>query len=426
MLALDKGTLERLVADTPDWVATLRAEGFRQFEAMDMPTQLEEVWRYVDLDLDLGDFAVVETPGSRLPEDKVFVAGLGDLAGRAVVVDGVPIEVVSDAPANVTFAATSSILDDPQLRSIYGTGVPVGLDKFAAAHHAFGGDGVFLFLPKGTAVAEPFLIDVQSSTPDSVSFPRITLLVDDGADANVVIHYRSGDGTFLAVPQVEGKAGSNARLRVAGVQEWGADTTAIAQVALKADQDATVTLGEVGVGGALARLHIIVDLNGRGSRGEVDGLYFGDREQVLDYRAFMNHRAPNTTSDMFLKGAVEDDADSVFTGLIRIEPEAQKTNAFQTNRNLVLSDGAEAQSVPNLEILANDVKCGHGSTVGPLDLEQRYYLMSRGLDRIRADRLQVRGFFEEAIRRLPVAGLADSVRDRVNAKYVAAQEEGRV
>ncbi|MDH3425373.1 MAG: Fe-S cluster assembly protein SufD [Acidimicrobiia bacterium] len=426
MLALDKGTLERLVADTPDWVASLRDEGFRQFEAMEMPSQVEEVWRYVDLDLDLGDFAVAEKPGAALTRDEAFSAGLGDLAGRALVVDGVPIEVVSDAPAGVTFAAISTVLDDPQLRSIYGTGVPAGLDKFAAAHHAFGGDGVFLFVPKGTAVAQPFLIDVQSTTAESVSFPRITLLVEDGADANVVIHYRSGDETLLVVPQIESKAGANARLRVTGVQEWGSRTTAIAQVALAAERDATVTLGEVGVGGALARLHITIDLNGQGSRGEVDGLYFGDRDQVLDYRAFMNHRAPNTTSDMFLKGAVEDDADSVFTGLIRIEPQAQKTNAFQTNRNLVLSEGAEAQSVPNLEILANDVKCGHGSTVGPLDLEQRYYLMSRGLDRIRADRLQVRGFFEEAIRRLPVQGIADSVRERVNAKYVAAQEEGRV
>jgi Fe-S cluster assembly protein SufD len=169
-----------------------------------------------------------------------------------------------------------------------------------------------------------------------------------------------------------------------------------------------------------------MELKGRGSSGKVSGLYFGDSEQVLDYRAFMNHRAPHTNSDMFLKGAVEDEADSVFTGLIRIEPEAQRVNAYQTNRNLVLSDGAEAQSVPNLEILANDVKCGHASTVGPLDEEQRYYLMSRGLERKRADRLQVRGFFEEAIRRLPSQELAAPVRQRVNAKYVAAQEEGRV
>jgi Fe-S cluster assembly protein SufD len=128
---------------------------------------------------------------------------------------------------------------------------------------------------------------------------------------------------------------------------------------------------------------------------------------------------------MFLKGAVEDEAHSVFTGLIRIEEEAQKVNAYQTNRNLVLGDAAGAESVPNLEILANDVKCGHASTVGPLDEEQRYYLMSRGLDRVRSDRLQVRGFFEEALGRMPHPELNDAIRVAVNEKYVRAQEEGR-
>jgi Fe-S cluster assembly protein SufD len=129
---------------------------------------------------------------------------------------------------------------------------------------------------------------------------------------------------------------------------------------------------------------------------------------------------------MFLKGAVEDDALSVFTGLIRIEETGQKTESFQTNKNLILSHGASAQSVPNLEILANDVKCGHGSSVGPLDDEQRYYLMSRGLTPEGADRLQVRGFFEQVIGQLPDDGIASWVRTRINDKYVTAQEEGRL
>jgi Fe-S cluster assembly protein SufD len=129
---------------------------------------------------------------------------------------------------------------------------------------------------------------------------------------------------------------------------------------------------------------------------------------------------------MHLKGAVEDEALSVFTGMIRIETTGQKTEAFQTNRNLILTKGASAQSVPNLEILANDVKCGHGSSVGPLDEDQRYYLMSRGLTPDVADRLQVRGFFEEVIAEIPHADLAPWIRDRINAKYIAAQEEGRL
>ena len=147
---------------------------------------------------------------------------------------------------------------------------------------------------------------------------------------------------------------------------------------------------------------------------------------MLDYRYFMRHVGENTNSDMFLKGGVEDEALSIFTGMIRIEESAQRTNAFQTNRNLLLSDDAAAQSVPNLEILANDVKCGHASTVGPLDDEQRYYLMSRGLHRDRADRLQVRGFFEEALARFPEQSVVGPIRDRINAKYADAQREGRL
>ena len=129
---------------------------------------------------------------------------------------------------------------------------------------------------------------------------------------------------------------------------------------------------------------------------------------------------------MLLKGAVEDAARSVFTGLIRVEDEAQKTEAFQTNRNLILSEGAAALSVPNLEILANDVRCGHGSTVGPLDREQRYYLMSRGLTPERADRLQVHGFFEQVLRKVSSRELRAPVRDWINAKYAAAQDKGRL
>jgi len=429
MLPLERATLELLSAETPEWVTARRVQGFEQFDNLEMPLSTEEVWRYVDLDFDVADFAVAHQSGDPMAADKQVDAALGRVPGHAVVVDGRPVEVTSDAVDGVVFESimTAATARDSALRGVYGSGVDPALDKFSAAHHAFGGDGVFLFVPKGTNVSEPFVVDVQAVAPDVSSYPRVSIVVEGGSDAGVLIHYRSpAAGRRLVVPQIEAFVGDDARLRVTALQEWGRETIAVAQLRMVAGRDSSLGLGEVGLGGALARLHLTIDLEGTGSNGRVDGLYFGDGNQVLDYRAFMNHSAPNTTSDMFLKGAVEDEADSVFTGLIRIEKEAQKTNAFQTNRNLVLSEGAEAQSVPNLEILANDVRCGHGSTVGPLDLDQRYYLMSRGLDQERADRLQVRGFFEEAIRRLPEPALAGPVRERVNAKYIAAQEEGRV
>jgi Fe-S cluster assembly protein SufD len=208
------------------------------------------------------------------------------------------------------------------------------------------------------------------------------------------------------------------------IQEWGDATQAFAHQTMTAARDASLSLAEVGLGGAGARLHLRLDLVEAGADAQVLGAYFGHRSQTLDYRYYMGHRAPHTTSQMYLKGAVGDAARSVFTGLIRIEPEGQGADAMQTNKNLVLSPGAEAHSVPNLEILANEVRCGHGSTVSPLDAEQRYYLMSRGLDEARSDRLQVKGFFEDVLARFPQAELEPPLRRALMARYAGLGREG--
>ena len=168
------------------------------------------------------------------------------------------------------------------------------------------------------------------------------------------------------------------------------------------------------------------DLVGDGSSSEVVGLYFGEGDQTLDYRIVIDHHGKGTSSDVFLKGAVEDDAQSVFTGLLRIERDAQKTSTFETNRNLVLSENAKAHSVPNLEILCDDVVCGHASSVGPLEEDHLYYLQSRGLNKSRAGRLLIRGFFQEVIDRLPIEGLEGPVSEEIFSRFVSAQEEGRV
>jgi len=333
----------------------------------------------------------------------------------------------SGDPVEVSGLADAIATAPERIESIYGTAVPVGSDIFTAAHRAFGRDAVVVRARRGKAGVAPVHILVGAVEADAATFPHVLVDVEDGAEASVIVEYTSHDDvTALVAPQIEVFTGSNATLRLTIVQRWGSHTTALATGHVVVGRDATVHLAEAGLGGALARFHLTVDLIGRGSSAVVLGAYFGDEDQTLDYRYFMHHVGLNTNSDMFLKGAVEDDALSVFTGMIRIEEDAQRTNAFQTNRNLILSGGAAAQSVPNLEILANDVRCGHGSTIGPLDEEQRYYLMSRGLDSSRADRLQVRGFFEQVLDRFPTAAVAAPVRAWINDKYVIAQEAGRV
>lgn len=412
MLPLTQDTAARAATGLPEPVRARIEHGAALYEKMPMPDPREEDWRYVELGMDLDDAALPEAPGAPMPGEGVVAAALGEVAGRALSVDGFTVEASGDGLQALHDAGAAA------WEAAGRAGIPADLDRFAAAHHAFGRDGVRVDVPAGTAVGAPYLIEVQAVTPGSLVLPRIVVAAGDGAEAAVVVHYRSPDGVALtAVPHVEVGGGANARVSVTVVQTWGDQTTAISQHHHVAGRDGAVELAETGLGGRFARLHLTVDLDGPGADARVLGLYFGDRQQTLDYRAFVNHNAPNTTSDMFLKGAVGDTARSVFTGLIRIEPAGQKTNAHQTNRNLVLSDGAEAHSVPNLEILANDVRCGHGSAVGPLDAEQRYYLMSRGLDRAAADRLQVKGFFEEVLTRYRHQQLEPPLRQAAMAKY---------
>lgn len=364
-----------------------------------MPSEKEENWRYVRTDVDLDAFALTPDPGTPLPP----FPGLP--APDAVNVDGHTVR--SDAVGAVT---VTGIADDGQ--------TPLIEDRFVALHEAFAHGGVTVTAPAGVRGTRPIVVDLQAVTPGVAAIPRVRVVAGDGAEVAVIVVQRSPDGIpVLAVPRFEVAAGRAARIDLTVVQAWGDDTAAFARHHAGVDRDATVRLAEAGLGGRHSRLHLTMDLVGDGSSAEVVGAYFGDREQTLDYRYFMRHAGRGTTSEMFLKGVVADDARSVFSGLIRIEKSGQKTSAHQTNRNLVLSDGAEAHSVPNLEILADDVRCGHGSAVGPLDEEQRYYLMSRGLDRARADRLQVKGFFEEALLRFPDQGLEPVLRAAAMAKY---------
>jgi Fe-S cluster assembly protein SufD len=171
---------------------------------------------------------------------------------------------------------------------------------------------------------------------------------------------------------------------------------------------------------------LAVDLEGDGASSEIVGLYFGEGSQTLDYRIVINHSGKSTSSDVFLKGAVEDESQSVFTGLLRIEKNAIRTSTFETNRNLVLSEGAKANSVPNLEILCDDVVCGHASSVGPLERDHLYYLKSRGLNDQRAERLLIKGFFQDVVDRLPIGGIAGPVSEEVFSRFVQAQEQGRM
>jgi Fe-S cluster assembly protein SufD len=384
-------------------MAERRAHATTALDGLSMPSEREEIWRYLDLSFDPSIGTAPALPGEPVSADEMLDGWTGAVVS---VIDG----FVSDG---VTVVETSS---DP-----YGS--MKDSDLFSTAFDAYTPGAALI---GGDLLSQPVFVDVQA-TGAATTYPGVHIDVPAGSDASVVVRYRSATDTgSVVVPRLTSSVGDNARLNLIIVQDWNYATRAMGRAIIDLGRDAGLTLSEVGLGAKIGRLHLDVNFIGRGSHAKIYGAYFGEEDQILDYRYFMNHIGTNTRADMFLKGAVEDSALSVFTGMIRIEKTGQKTESFQTNRNLILSDGAAAQSVPNLEILANDVKCGHGSSVGPLDADQRYYLRSRGLTPDVADRLQVRGFFEEVVSLIPHAELASTLRERINAKYVAAQAEGRV
>jgi Fe-S cluster assembly protein SufD len=392
-----------------------------------MPDQSEEIWRYVDLDFDLNRFTTATTDAPDLGDDPLLEHLSRPIAVRVIGDEYVGADHVADGFAAMSLRRAAVDHPDTVREVVERAGVSARDGIFAAAAGAFGGDGVFVHVGPSVVAPSVVAIDLRAGADGSVTFPAVVVAADEHADVSIVVHLRSHpNAETIAIPQFSTVVGAGARVSLSLVQNLGYAARSLGYLRSAVGADARFQFGEIGLGGRLARLHLDVGLEGRGSSANVVGAYFGEQHQVLDYRYFMRHIGTHTRSDMFLKGAVEDEARSVFTGMIRIEETGQKTEAFQTNRNLILSDGASAQSVPNLEILANDVRCGHGSTVGPLDAEQRYYLMSRGLGPERADRLQVRGFFEEALAKIPNPELKAPVSEWINRKYETAQAEGRV
>ena len=420
MLSLDKQTLERLNSGAPSAVASQRRKALEEYRRLEMPSPKEENWKYVNLGFDLNDMGLPGAAGDPLPEDE-FVAALSNRAGSAVMVDGRLVGVDNNSEAWLG-PAIEADATGPDLDLL-----TADTDKFAAAALAFSVDDITLRIPRNRAVDGTFVIDIQSTCPNTVSFPNLSIRAEENSEAAVVVLFRSPEEmSSVLVPNLQTTVGHGARISVTTLGLMGSGGANVMHHRSKIGRDSTLRIGEIGLGGRLARMDLRTTLAGRGGSVEVVGLYYGEMQQVLDYRLVVNHVGPSTSSDVFLKGGVQDRAQSIFTGLLRIEEDAAGTSAFETNRNLVLSDGAKANSVPNLEILCNDVICGHGSSVGPLETEPLYYLMSRGISKARAQRVLVRGFFEEAIGRLPVDDLDEPARQAVNRRFALAQEGGRV
>ncbi len=366
------------MADTAQRIAA-----FERFAAAPLPTPEQEIWRY-----------------SRIHELKLSNFALGELS--------------------TTIAGDDSLLVQPGQDTSNVGGIDIGiadeLDLFADLNRAFMSP-VHLRIPPGFVVDAPIVITHTLLADGVACFPR--LVIDAGADSEVTVielFVSDDDVTGIVMPVLQVRAQQAARVKYLAVNELGSSVWQIANQQSLGERDSSTLLSTVALGGDYARVRTHAQLVGKGSSTRQVALYFADGHQTHDFRTTQEHIAPKTTSELLFKGAVNDVARSVYTGLIKIGPEARGTQAFQTNRNLTLSDGAWAESVPNLEIETNDVKCSHASTVGPIDEEQRFYLESRGIQPDIAERLVVLGFFDEVLAQLPVGSLAAELRERISKK----------
>jgi Fe-S cluster assembly protein SufD len=406
----------------PEWLRDARRQAAGRFGAATLPTTSLEEWRYSRIDaLDLSRYAPSTAPPDA-PAPDAELDGLVGAIGPGTVIetlDGWLSVSRADDPA-VTVEVLSRLDAEPaEVGAI--AGEP---DAFTTLNLAFAPDPLRVVVRRGATPAP--IVVVHRTTADAAVFPRV--LVEAGEDSEVrVVEVVAGDAAALVVPVTELDVGAAARVSYLHVQTLGPAAWQLGLQASRVARDATLVSAAVALGGEYARLRTDSALTGPGGSTRLLALYFGVGEQMHDFRTVQDHRSPKTRSDLLYKGVVANQSRSVYTGLIRVEKGAHGTNAFQTNRNLVLHEGAHADSVPNLEIEDNDVRCSHASAVGPVSEDQRFYLESRGVPPAVTERLIALGFLAEVVEQLPLPAVRPQIALALAAKLAGAEriEEGR-
>ena len=383
-----------------------KAEARERYNALPVPDKTEEPWMFTDLagfdpDTFSANGAATPTAGDSTLLD-IAVAGVARVSEGGILIER--------APDGVRFEPLAE-------HELLGTLVGAD-DKFSTHNLAAWEHGLLVVVPKGVVLEEPLYVKVENTVEGGSLFWRLLVVLEEGARATVIEEYASTSPELSSYSNaaVELFVGAGAKLEYVSIQNLSRETWHFAAHHARVERDAELDWVAGGFGSKKGKVRIQNDLAGPGATSRVTGAYFSDGEQHLDYDTFQEHIAPSTTSDFAFKGALRDEATAVWRGMIRVEPDAQKTNAYQENRNLMLSPEAHADSIPGLEILANDVRCTHGSTTGQVDREQLFYLMARGLTRADAERLIVRGFFQDVLDRIELEPVRVALGEALEAR----------
>jgi Fe-S cluster assembly protein SufD len=415
--------LERL-QHLPTWWLDRKRAAYARFASLPMPKRTDEGWRFSNLSgLTLDGFHL--PPAIRFDQMAHRELGVTGAAHLVLANNRLVSRQVVDAAA-----AKSGIIFDSLQNALLQHGDLVkshllaqpsklGSDKFAALHEAFLEDGAFIYVPKGVAATLPVGVFHYASGPGAAVFPHTLVIADDHARITIADFFRSEKAgeTQFACGGHDLYAGHGAQVTYLAMQDWSRETLSFQFNATVARRDAQVLSLNLHAGARQARHESFSQLSAPGAHSEMLALTVAHGAQEFDQRTLQIHQAPNTSSNLLYKNALLDQAKTIFSGLIVVDPDAQKTDAYQSNRNLMLSDEAEANSLPGLEIQANDVRCTHGATSARIDREQEFYLESRGIRAAQAQQLLVFGFFEEVLGKIEHQELHDILTEIIRAKF---------
>jgi Fe-S cluster assembly protein SufD len=424
---LDSALLdERYDSDAqPSWLTAQRAAALEAFNRAELPTTKSEEWRYTDpskLKWDRVAIASSDTGADDMDAALQHAVELGHSvrvvqSGARIAGIEIPADLAAQGVVVMDLALAAREYGDLVEKHL-GAAASPSIDKFAAANAALWTAGVFIMVPRGVVITQPIRIIRYIDEAGLAYFPRTLIIADERCEVGIVEEFVSPDfeEPAFSCGVAEIFAGAAARVQYVALQRWGRNVHHLGMQRTHAQRDSKLDTLVVNLGATVSRVDLAASLKGPGARSDMLGLYFAQEGQHFDHNTRQNHEVPHAVSDLLYKGALDGNGRSIFRGLIKVYPKAQRTDAYQTNRNLILSRTAEATSLPNLEIEADDVRCSHAATVGQLDEEELFYIMSRGISRRDAERLVVFGFFGEVLNRLPLPEVVRELRAAIAKK----------
>ncbi len=424
-LGFNRETFEAFLQsrEEPDWLRDQRAKAWAKFEELPLPGQKDEEWMRTDIRLfrlDRFGFPAERPAGATLPAG--LLTHKVELGGQVTAWDSHPHSArLNDkwARRGVLFGSLDELIAEhgDLVRPHLFRAVDANYDKFAALHAAAWSGGTLLYVPRGVVIDEPLhMLSVIS--PGAADLGHALVILEEGADATLLAETASLDeqSSGLHCGAVELLLGPGARMRYVNLQHWATGVWHFAHQKALVDRGAALQWTIAALGSRLAKVNQHVALVGRGASAQVNGVMFTEGKQHLSYHTLQHHQAPSCKSDLLYKSALQDVSRTVWRGMIKVDPAAQKTDGYQRNDNLMLSDHARSDSIPGLEILADDVRCTHGSTTGRVDDEQIFYARCRGLTRKEAVRMVVAGFFQQVFDRITIESVREALGEAIGRR----------